>query len=145
MIEIINWDKTKEIVKDNLIGNDYGMMLLILNEFSSFEDIIVDIKEKLSPNMVVYLNIIDKLEINDIIFSDIYPYIRNSMITKSLMISSASYPLNQLISIMKDTKREAIYGLAPDLFSYSNSIDSYDWNTNVGVLKELSGRGKLEI
>lgn len=72
MIEIINWDKTKEIVKDNLLGNDYGMMLLILKEFSSFEDIIVDIKEKLSPNMVVYLNIINELEINDIIFSNIY-------------------------------------------------------------------------
>lgn len=67
------------------------------------------------------------------------------MITKSLMISSASYPLNQLISIMKDTRREAIYGLAPDLFSYSNSIDSYDWDTNVGVLEQLWDRGKLEI
>lgn len=158
MIDTKNRREIIEILKKNLIDNDSsGVFNFILKDFTIFEDIILGIKDQLGENNIIFLHLLgdlDEMKVKDrgdLIFSQVYPYIRRNIISGSFFLSITSGSLlSEVIYYEKNSKKYIINRAAKDLFFYQCTDDSIlsekeNWESYRNVSRTLYNRGEVEI
>lgn len=158
MIDTKNRKELIEILRKNLGDNtSSGIFNFILTDFSIFEDIILSIKDQLGENNIIFLHLLGDLNEmkvknkEDLIFNQVYPYIRRNIISGSFFLSITSGSLlSDVIYYEKYNKKYILNRAAKDLFFYQCTDDSIlsekeNWDSYCNVSRALYNQGGIEM
>lgn len=158
MIDTKNRKELIEILKKDLEDNNSsGVFNFILTDFSIFEDIILNIKDQLGENNIIFLHLLGDLnemkvkDKGDLIFNQVYPYIRRNIISGSFFLSITSGSLlSDVIYYEKNSKKYILNRAAKDLFFYQCTDDSIlsekeNWDSYCNVSRTLYDKGRVEM
>lgn len=158
MIDTKKREEIIEILREDLEDNtSSGIFNFILTDFSIFEDIILSIKDQLGENNIIFLHLLGDLNEmkvknkGDLIFSQVYPYIRRNIISGSFFLSITSGSLlSDVIYYEKYNKKYILNRAAKDLFLYQCIDDSIlsekeNWESYCNVSRALYNQGGVEM
>ena len=158
MIDTKKREEIIEILRKNLEDNtSSGIFNFILTDFSIFEDIILSIKDQLGENNIIFLHLLGDLnemrvkDKVDLIFNQVYPYIRRNIISGSFFLSITSGSLlSDVIYYEKYNKKYILNRAAKDLFFYQCTDDSIlsekeNWESYCNVSRALYNQGGVEM
>lgn len=128
-----------------------------MTDFSIFEDIILSIKDQLGENNIIFLHLLGDLNEmkvknkEDLIFNQVYPYIRRNIISGSFFLSITSGSLlSDVIYYEKYNKKYILNRADKDLFLYQCTDDSIlsekeNWESYCNVSRALYNQGGVEM